>query len=159
MYKRQILVKEGGKGYRLDFAPRVNVQTATTGEYATAHSLVAGIKDIQLISGGQGYTSYNPPIPLVTAPSNPNGRLARVALTVNDTTGMVDSVRITDSGSGYDFVPVITFNNPGGATISDAASDSEGRLNVDSITVTSPCLLYTSPSPRDDVISRMPSSA
>ena len=140
-----ILVKEGGKGYRLDFAPRVNVQTATTGEYATAHSLVAGIKDIQLISGGQGYTSYNPPIPLVTAPSNPNGRLARVALTVNDTTGMVDSVRITDSGSGYDFVPVITFNNPGGATISDATIDSEGRLNVDSITVTSPGLNYANP--------------
>ena len=65
-------------------------------------------------------------IPLVTAPSNPNGRLARVALTVNDTTGMVDSVRITDSGSGYDFVPVITFNNPGGATFSNATIDSEG---------------------------------
>ena len=140
-----ILVKTGGKGYRLDFAPRVNIQTATVGEYATAHSLVGGIKDIQLISGGQGYTSYNPPIPLVTAPTNANGRLARVSLTVNDTTGMVDTVTITDSGSGYDFVPVITFNNPGGATISDATIDSEGRLNVDTITVTAPGLNYANP--------------
>ncbi len=140
-----ILVKTGGSGYRLDFAPRVNIQTATVGEYATAHSLVGGIKDIQLISGGQGYTSYNPPIPLVTAPSNANGRLARVSLTVNDTTGMVDSVTITDSGSGYDFVPVITFNNPGGASISDATIDSEGRLNVDTITVTAAGLNYANP--------------
>ena len=140
-----ILVKDGGKGYRLDFAPRVNIQTATTGEYATAHSLVAGIKDIQLISGGQGYTSYNPPIPLVTPPTNPNGRQAKVALTVNDTTGMVDTVRITDSGSGYDFVPVITFNNPGGAEISDATIDTEGRLNVDSILVTKAGLNYANP--------------
>ena len=140
-----ILVKQGGSGYRLDFAPRVNIQTATVGEYATAHSLVGGIKDIQLISGGQGYTSYNPPIPLVTAPTNANGRLARVSLTVNDTTGMVDSVTITDSGSGYDFVPVITFNNPGGGTVSNATIDSEGRLNVESITVTAPGINYANP--------------
>ena len=42
-------------------------------------------------------------------------------------------------------MPVITFNNPGGATISDATIDSEGRLNVDSITVTSPGLNYANP--------------
>jgi len=140
-----ILVKEGGSGYRLDFAPRVTIQTDTLGEYACAHSLVGGIKDITLIAGGQGYSSYNPPIPVVTSPNNEFGRQASVSLTIDDSTGQVSSIKITNSGSGYDFIPVIAFQNPGGALISDATIDSEGRLNVDSIQVTDPGRLYSNP--------------
>jgi len=140
-----ILVKEGGSGYRLDFAPRVTIQTDTVGEYACAHSLVGGIKDITLIAGGQGYSSYNPPIPVVTSPNNEFGRQASVSLTIDDSTGQVSSIKITNSGSGYDFIPVIAFQNPGGALISDATIDSEGRLNVDSIQVTAPGRLYSNP--------------
>ena len=77
--------------------------------------MVSGIKDITLIDGGQGYTSYNPPIAIVSAPTG--GTLAKVALTVDDTTGQVDSLTIMNSGSGYDFIPAISFVNPGGAKI------------------------------------------
>ena len=140
----RIIPKTGGNGYRLDFAPRVTV-SSTQGRNATARTLVSGIKNIQLIDGGQGYTSYNPPIPQVAGPSDPNGTQASLSLTVDDETGQVNSITIEDSGSGYDFIPAITFLNPGGATISDPTIDSEGRLNVDSITVLTPGERYTNP--------------
>ena len=128
-------VKSGGSGYRLDFAPKVSI-VSTTGEGAAARSLVGGIKDIQLISGGQGYTSFNPPIPFVSAPTNPNGSRAEIEIEVDDASGQVSSIRITNSGSGYDFIPAISFINPAGAKISNPTIDSEGRVNVDSIQVT-----------------------
>ena len=128
-------VKSGGSGYRLDFAPKVSI-VSTTGEGAAARSLVGGIKDIQLISGGQGYTSFNPPIPFVSAPTNPNGSRAEIEIEVDDASGQVSSIRITNSGSGYDFIPAISFINPAGAKITDPTIDSEGRVNVDSIQVT-----------------------
>ena len=141
----KVLVKQGGNGYRLEFAPRVTIQTDTTGEFACANSLVGGIKNINLIAGGQGYTSYNPPIPTVTAPTNPNGRQAQVSIEIDDATGQVTSINITDSGSGYDFIPVINFQNPGGGRITDATIDSEGRVNVDSIGITAPGVFYSNP--------------
>ena len=141
----KVLVKQGGSGYRLEFAPRVTIQTDTTGEFACAHSLVGGIKNINLIGGGQGYSSYNPPVPSVTAPTNANGRQATVSITIDDETGRVSAIEITDSGSGYDFIPVINFQNPGGGKITDATIDSEGRVNVDSITVTAPGRFYSNP--------------
>ena len=141
-------------------APKVSIYSSTgvCGNSA-ARSLVSGIKNIQLISGGQGYTSYNPPLINITPPSDlVNGSRATAAITVDDTTGQVDSVTITDSGSGYDFIPAITFQNPGGASISDPTIDGEGRLNVDSITVTSqgigysnPPTIYIDPAPVDGI--------
>ena len=129
-----LIPKSGGSKYRLDFAPKVTI-TSTTGKNATARSLIGGIKDINLIDGGQGYTSYNPPIPIVADASNVNGTAAKLSLTVNDETGMVDTITITDSGSGYDFIPAISFKNPGGATIGAPTIDSEGRVNIGSIAV------------------------
>ena len=41
-----------------------------------------------------------------------------------------------------------------GTIVSDALSDANSRITLDVI-----CLLYTSPSPRDATLSRMPSSA
>ena len=131
-----LIVKDGGSGYRLDFAPKVTVTPSDLGgEGATARTLVAGIKNIQLIDGGQGYTAYNPPFIEISAPTNANGTQATAELTVDDATGTVNSVKITNSGSGYDFIPAVTFRNPGGAEITDPQIDSEGRLVVDTITV------------------------
>ena len=109
-----MIPKTGGSGYRLDFEPKVVVQH-NNGVGATAKTLVSGIKDITLIDGGQGYTSYNPPIAIVGAPTG--GTLAKVALTVDDESGQVDSLTIMNSGSGYDFIPAISFVNPGGVRL------------------------------------------
>ena len=138
----RLIPKTGGSGYRLDFEPKVTVQHSE-GVGATAKSLVSGIKDITLIDGGQGYTSYNPPIAIVGAPTG--GTLAKVALTVDDETGQVDSLTIMNSGSGYDFIPAISFVNPGGCAIGQPTIDSEGRVNINSIVVTEQGLNYSNP--------------
>ena len=138
----RLIPKEGGSGYRLDFEPKVVIQH-NNGVGATAKTLVSGIKDITLIDGGQGYTSYNPPIAIVGAPTG--GTLAKVALTVDDESGQVDSLTITNSGSGYDFIPAISFVNPGGAKIGQPTIDSEGRVNIDSIDVLEQGLNYSNP--------------
>ena len=81
-----------------------------------------------------------------------------MSLTVDDATGTVDSVTIDDSGSGYDFIPAITFKNPSGATIGQPTIDSEGRVNVDSIEVltmgvgySNPPIVYIDPAPADGI--------
>ena len=131
-----LIVRDGGAGYRLDFAPKVTITPSDLGGVgATARTLVGGVKNIQLIDGGQGYTSYNPPLIEIIAPTNSNGTQATAELTVNDATGEVETVTITNSGSGYDFIPAVVFKNPGGAEITDPQIDSEGRLVTDSITV------------------------
>ena len=153
----RIIPKTGGTKYRLDFNPKVTI-TSTNGSGATVRSLIGGIKNINLIDGGQGYTSYNPPIPVVATPTDPNGTPAKVSLTVNDETGQVDTITIDDSGSGYGFIPSITFKNPSGATISPCTIDSEGRVNVDSIQVltmgsgySNPPTVYIDPAPADGI--------
>ena len=45
------------------------------------------------------------------------------------------------------------------AACADYAVPDALRKKLDSRGLTSPCLLYTSPSPRDGLLSRMPSSA
>ena len=54
----RIIVKDGGKGYELNFAPKLSIFSSTgIGEAAAGRTLVNGIKNAQLIRGGQGYTS------------------------------------------------------------------------------------------------------
>lgn len=141
----KIIVKDGGKGYELNFAPKLSIYSSTgVGEAAAGKTLVNGIKDSQLIRGGQGYTSYNPPVVLITPPSDlQNGSQATAEITVDDETGTVSGIEITNSGSGYDFIPAITFLNPDGAVISDPEIDSEGRLIGGSITVTAGGIGYS----------------
>ena len=152
-----ILVKNGGKGYQLNFTPKITI-ISDSGSGAAAKTLVNGIKDIRLINGGQGYTSYNPPIINITAPTDVNGSPATAEIEVDDTTGQVSDIRIVNSGSGYDFIPAITFINPTGASISDPQIDSEGRLVSESIEVltggagyTNPPEVYIDPAPFDGI--------
>jgi hypothetical protein len=154
----KVIAKEGGSGYRLDFSPKISIQSTQGGKGATARALVGGIKNINLIDGGQGYTSYNPPIAVISAPSNPNGTAARLSLTVNDATGQVETLTIDNSGSSYDFIPAINFINPGGAKIGDPTIDSEGRVNTGSIQVldrgnnyTNPPEVYIDPAPEGGI--------
>ena len=153
----RLIPKSGGSGYRLDFNPKVTI-IAKNGEGATAKSLIGGVKDIRLIDGGQGYSSYNPPIPVIAEPTSVSGSNAVLSLTVDDVTGQVDSVTIENSGSGYDFIPAITFRNPSGAEIGQPQIDSEGRLVANSIAVTSfgqgytnPPIVYIDPAPEDGI--------
>ena len=57
-----------------------------------------------------------------------------------------------DGSNSSDNDVSFTYNNPGTYTISLEASNADGAN-------TATCLLYTSPSPRDATLSRMPSSA
>ena len=81
-----------------------------------------------------------------------------LSLTVDDTTGQVDSVTIENSGSGYDFIPAITFRNPSGAVCGQPQIDSEGRLVANSIAVSemgqgysNPPLVYIDPAPEGGI--------
>ena len=66
-------------------------------------------------------------------------------------------LRGPSEASGCDIYGKAEFMNPGGSVKDRAAlaiiEDAEERGDL------RPCLLYTSPSPRDQVVSRMPSSA
>ncbi|UNH61325.1 baseplate wedge initiator [Synechococcus phage S-SZBM1] len=148
-----IIVKDGGHDYNLNFTPKVTL-ISDKGSGAAAKALINGIKNIRLINGGQGYTSYNPPIVKITPPSDPNGSPAEAKITVDDETGQVNGIEIVNSGSGYDFIPAITFSNPTGAAITDPEIDEDGRLISDSINVISggvgyknPPLIYIDPAP------------
>ena len=131
----EILVDQGGSGYQLGFTPKVTITAKQGGSGAAAKCLVSGIKDPNLINGGQGYTSANPPIIEITPPSDPNGTVAEAELTVDDATGQVNSVTIKNSGSGYDFIPSLRFVNPSGAELGPVQIDSEGRIDPSSLTI------------------------
>ena len=154
-----LIVNNGGSGYRLEFAPKVTITPSDLGGVgATARSLVGGVKNINLIGGGQGYTSYNPPLIEIAPPTDSFGTQATAELVVDDATGQVSSLKVTNSGSGYDFIPAVSFKNPSGATITDPEIDSEGRLVTDSISVTAgglgysnPPLVYIDPAPVDGI--------
>ena len=174
-----VIVKDGGSGYRLGFSPRVSIaSTLGTGSNATAEALVNGIKETQLLFSGQGYSANNPPTVVVDPPADTEGTTAQIRAIVDDTLEGVSQLIVDSSGSGYDRIPSIKFINPGGAQVSSPLLN-DTSIKTDSFTViakgsgyTSPpliyldpptgdnaCLLYTSPSPRDATLSRMPSSA
>ena len=144
-----LIVKDGGSGYRINFTPKVTVLTpvGVSGKEATAQALINGIKNVQLIDGGQGYTSANPPIVVFDTPADPSGSIAKATVTVDDASGQVTAINVQSSGSGYDSIPSISFTNPGGATISDAQIDlnDNGKVVDGSITVLTRGLNYATP--------------
>ena len=71
--------------------------------------------------------------------------------------GTVKSIGIVTSGINYRVGEDLVFDNDG--TGGDGVSARVSRVKGRSITNISVCLLYTSPSPRDATLSRMPSSA
>lgn len=112
---QNILVKNGGSGYRIENTPKVSL-VKSTGTDATAKALVSGIKSLKIIDSGKGYSQSNPPKLFIQPPTNTSGSQAKGFVTVNSD-GHVESITITNSGSGYDFIPRIQFINPTGAVI------------------------------------------
>ena len=87
-----------------------------------------------------------------------SSRVLRQHIINNELHPMVASLSIADTGPGISqqhlseiFYPMIT-NKPQGSGLGLSISKSLVKLNGG-------CLLYTSPSPRDATLSRMPSSA
>ena len=81
----------------------------------------------------------------------------------------IDSVIVTNGGSGYLSAPTITAQGGNGINAElNAIIVNQGVTNIEigaagqqfqSAPIVNICLLYTSPSPRDATLSRMPSSA
>ena len=109
-----VLISETGSGYRFDYPPQVNI-SSETGKNASVSSLVDGVKSVQLLDGGKGYSSTNPPIVQIEQPTKTGSKVAVFKATVTD--GAVDSLTIENSGSGYTFTPRVTFRQPGGAVL------------------------------------------
>ena len=104
---------------------------------------------INLSNAGSGYTEA----PMVTI-QDPEGTGVGAAATAGITTiGSIGVVSIVSGGSGYTTSPSFTVTGSVGVGTS---ARGIGIINASGIVT---CLLYTSPSPRDLVISRMPSSA
>ena len=98
----------------------------TTGSGGAATALINGVKNLQLIDGGIGYSSTNPPTVKVTNPTSIGSVPAKITATVTD--GSITGLTLDSSGSGYRNVPRITFVQPGGAEI-DAIPISNGSIS------------------------------
>jgi YHYH protein len=122
----EIIVKDGGSNYRIDNTPKVSLDKST-GKNATAKALISGIKSIDLIDSGKGYSSVNPPTLIIQPPTDPSGSQAKGYVTVN-TAGNVESITITNSGSGYDFIPRIQFLNPSGGVVGNCIVNESGII-------------------------------
>ena len=70
----------------------------------------------------------------------------------------VDEVKQTPVKYGIRSIPTLLFFNNGQIVKQEVGLQSEQTL-IDSVNQIVSCLLYTSPSPRDGLLSRMPSSA
>ena len=125
-----IIVKNNGSGYDINFVPRVTILSPDdeNGSGAAAIALIDGVKTLNLLSGGSGYTSTNPPRISFDAPPE-NGTLPEAEAVVDDQTGSITKINLTNSGSGYLTPPKVKFINPGGAKITPKALiDGDGKI-------------------------------
>jgi hypothetical protein len=119
-----VLINDTGSGYRFDYPPKVTI-SSETGKNASVSSLVDGVKTVQLLTGGKGYSSTNPPIAQIEQPTKLGSKIATLKTTVTD--GAVDTLTIENSGSGYTFTPRVTFRQPGGAKLA-APTVTNGQI-------------------------------
>jgi len=125
----KIQVKFGGSGYTLANSPKVSI-TGSSGQYATAKSLVGGLKTVTLLEGGKGYSEVNPPIVVISSPAQSGSTTAQAKATVN-ASGNISSITLTNSGSGYETVPRIQFVNPTGAEVNNPIVSNGAILSID----------------------------
>ena len=127
-----------GANYKFEYPPKVSFNSPV-GSGAAASALVNGLKSVQLLDGGRGYSSTNPPVVQVQTPTKTGSSAATITATVTD--GAVSGLEITNSGSGYTFTPRITFRQPGGAKLG-AATITNGQV-TGTISVTDGGFGYT----------------
>lgn len=111
-----VKINETGSEYKFSNPPKITVNsTGDSGTGGAAEALINGIKNLQLLSGGKGYSETNPPIVQIESPSLADSVTSSIRATVTD--GSVTALELDSSGSGYTFIPRITFKQPGGAEI------------------------------------------
>ena len=84
-----------------------------------------GLRSAVLLDGGKGYSDTNPPTVVVQSPQNVDAQVPQLKAVV--TNGSVSSLEVLNSGSGYTFVPRVTFKQPGGAKLG-AATITNGTI-------------------------------
>ena len=93
---------------------------------AASFNLVAGLGNVQITSGGSGYTA---PPTLIITPNDLTGYGASGYCNMSN--GSVTTVTVTAPGSGYTAVPTISITNGSGATaVSTLAPTSVHLVNV-----------------------------
>ena len=125
-----IEINKTGSGYEYKYPPQVSI-SSSSGDGASASALVNGVKDSILLDGGRGYSDTNPPTVVIQAPTSSGSVQAELKAVV--TNGQVSSVDITNSGSGYTFIPRVSFVQPGGAklgTVTLSSTSVAGTIEV-----------------------------
>ena len=109
------------------------------------------------------YQGNSPAISYLATPAVQqfNGNGSTTTFTLNRTVATKQSIIVSVDGVVQDAASAYTV--PDGVTLTFTAAPSSGTANifVNFLDLIQPntCLLYTSPSPRDGLLSRMPSSA
>jgi hypothetical protein len=136
-----IVVKNTGKNYSINNTPKVTIDGA--GKFATAKALVNGIKSVNLLDGGSGYSIANPPLVKFQEPQNISGSTP-IANVVVDADGSIKDFILLNSGSGYDSPPRIQFINPSGAEVKDVVVNPDTG-QIMGVSVISPGFGYSNP--------------
>ena len=126
-----IEINKTGSGYEYKYPPKVSISSTNGGSGAAASALVNGVKNSILLDGGKGYSDTNPPTVVIQAPTSSGSVQAELKAVV--TNGEVSSVNIENSGSGYTFIPRVSFKQPGGAklgTVTLSNTSVAGTISV-----------------------------
>ena len=136
---REIALDDLAVGMR--FMVRPGEKIATDGVVVDGHSAV----DASMVTGEPVPVSVAPGDEVIGATINTNGSLTVEATKVGADTTLAQIIRLVDEAQG------------GRAEVQRLADRVSGVFVPLAIVIA--CLLYTSPSPRDATLSRMPSSA
>ena len=123
----------GGSGYSSTNPPAVTVAMPTSpGVQATAAAVVnsAGVVTgitltgpvsvIMVTGGGSGYSSTNPPMVTIAAPTTSGSPATAIAIV--NVGGVVTGLTITNPGSGYTSAPQVTIAPPASGTTATATA-------------------------------------
>ena len=146
-------VKTGGSNYVFEYPPKVSI-TSEVGQNASVKPLIDGIKNIQLLNPGRGYSDTNPPVVEIESPTKIGGNSAKIEAVV--TNGSISDLVVLDSGSGYTFTPRVNFKQPGGASIANPVVSNGSIVSVELITggenyTTSPEIYIDAPTAEDGI--------